>query len=154
MGTKYRGTQSEVEALDAYIKLMRASESVAARVMKAYSLGSTTASQFAVLEALYFGGPMCASALAYKQLKSRGNLTLVIDNLEKRGLVERVRSQDDRRMVQIHLTVAGEDVIKSLMPGHVAAIEAEMRRLTSEELAALGCLCKRLGKGDTEPSRH
>ena len=38
--------------------------------------------------------------LSSKLLKSTGNMTLVLDNLEKRGLVRRVRETDDRR--QIH----------------------------------------------------
>ena len=135
-----------MRALDAYIKLMRAADTVTMRVMRDSSLGSITPSQFAVLEALFYGGPLCASELAEKQLKSRGNLTMVIDNLEKNGLVSRVRSAEDRRMVRIHLTTDGEQTISELMPGHVAAITTEMNSLSPNDQAMLGSLCKRLGK--------
>jgi len=151
MGTKYKGTVCEVRALDAYIKLMRASDSITMRVMRDSSLGNITPSQFAVLEAIFYGGPMCASTLAEKQLKSRGNLTLVIDNLEKNGFVTRIRSLEDRRMVRIHLTDSGRETIASLMPDHVAAITAAMNALTADEQATLEDLCRRLGKA-AEPA--
>ena len=50
-----------------------------------------TISQFGVLEALYHKGPLCQRDIAAKILKSTGNITMVIDNLEKRELVRRER---------------------------------------------------------------
>ena len=48
-----------------------------------------TISQFGVLEALYHLGPLSQRQLADKILRSSGNLTMVIDNLERDGLVRR-----------------------------------------------------------------
>jgi MarR family 2-MHQ and catechol resistance regulon transcriptional repressor len=42
---------------------------------------------------------MCQSDIGSKLLKSSGNITLVVDNLEKRSLVRRQRDDNDRRMV-------------------------------------------------------
>nr|NIP73420.1 MarR family transcriptional regulator [Gammaproteobacteria bacterium]NIR98346.1 MarR family transcriptional regulator [Gammaproteobacteria bacterium]NIV21028.1 MarR family transcriptional regulator [Gammaproteobacteria bacterium] len=83
MGTHYKGDPAEVAALDAYIKLARAAESVIARIHRRTASGLTV-SQFGVLEALYHLGPMHQRMIGAKLLKSGGNVTMVIDNLEKR----------------------------------------------------------------------
>ena len=71
-------------ALNTYTKLMRAAESVTNRVNRFMSAANLTISQFDVLEALYHKGPLCQRDIAAKILKSTGNITLVIDNLESR----------------------------------------------------------------------
>ena len=83
-------------ALNTYTKLMRAAESVTNRVSSSMSAADLTVSQFGVLEALHHKGPLCQRDIAAKILKSSGNITMVIDNLEKRGLVRRERDNQDR----------------------------------------------------------
>jgi MarR family 2-MHQ and catechol resistance regulon transcriptional repressor len=146
MPSHYRGTSQEVLALDTYIKLMRAAESVAARLFQRGTFGDLTPSQFAVLEALYHLGPLCQSEIGSKLLKSGGNITLVVDNLEKQALVRRERTADDRRMVMVSLTPAGRERIGQLLPEHVAAIVQEMSALAPDEQRGLGELCRTLGK--------
>src|SRR5512137_147164 len=84
-------------ALNTFTKLMRAAESVTSRVHRVLAAPKLTISQFGVLEALYHKGPLCQKDIAAKILKSTGNITLVIDNLEKNGLVRRERDSEDRR---------------------------------------------------------
>jgi MarR family 2-MHQ and catechol resistance regulon transcriptional repressor len=145
MPTHYQGPPTETLALNTFIKLTRAAESLNNRLSQRGTLGELTVSQFGVLEALYHLGPMCQNELASKILKSSGNMTLVIDNLEKHGLVERHRNLDDRRMVTVNLTEAGRQRVEAVLPGHVAAITAEMGALNPEEQEALGQLCRKLG---------
>ena len=145
MGTRHKGTEEEVRALDAYIKLMRAAESVAARLAPHLSSAGLTPSQFGALEALYHLGPLCQRDLGRKILKSGGNITMVVDNLEKRGLAERERTIEDRRYVSVHLTREGRKLIGELFPRHARAIREEMGVLSLAELEKLGRLCKRVG---------
>jgi len=145
MGTHYQGTATEKSALDVYIKLSRAAEAVTARINHHLKDVKLTISQFGVLEAIYHLGPMHQNQLAEKILKSTGNLTLVIDNLEKRGLVERERDPSDRRCVLIHLTDAGHQLIHNFFPRHVAAVVQTLGVLSLEEQAQLAALCKKLG---------
>lgn len=149
MGTHYQGDAEARRALDAFIKLMRAAESVSARVNRR-SLQELTVSQFGVLEALYHLGPLTQSELGVKLLKSGGNVTMVIDNLEKRGLVERRRDQQDRRFVRVHLTEPGHCLIEGALPRHVAAIVEEMAALDAGQLETLARLCRTLGHGRDE----
>lgn len=145
MATKYKGSEKEIRALNSYIKLVRATEAVNARTSQNFTAAGLTVSQFGVLEALYHGGSLCQRDIAKKILKSTGNITMVIDNLEKRRLVKRERDADDRRFITIHLTDEGRELISSIFPQQVAAIIAEMELLTDEEQDELGRLCRKLG---------
>ena len=148
MGTNYRGPKEDVQALDAYIKLVRAAESVMARIYRGPALNGLTVSQFGVLEALYHLGSLCQRELGTKILKSSGNITMVIDNLEKRKLVKRKRDRSDRRFVTVHLTETGKEVIAHIFPQHLENIKREFAILTTADQASLGRLCRTLGRGN------
>jgi MarR family 2-MHQ and catechol resistance regulon transcriptional repressor len=138
-------------SLNTYTKLMRAAESITSRVHRVLAAPKLTISQFGVLEALHHKGPLCQKDIAAKILKSTGNITLVIDNLEKLGLVRRVRDSDDRRYLTVHLTETGTALIAKVFTDVEAAIVAEFASLTEEEQKILGSLCKKLGlKGEQE----
>jgi len=144
MGTRHQGTVNEINALNAFIKLQRSAESVSARIHAMLPEGLTI-TQFGVLEALYHLGPLCQSELAEKLLKSGGNLTLVVDNLEKAAYVLRERDASDRRFVVVRLTEKGNSFIEALFPKVVSNVTREMNVLSSTELADLGRLCKKIG---------
>uniref|UniRef100_A0A7C1FUS0 MarR family transcriptional regulator n=1 Tax=Caldilinea aerophila TaxID=133453 RepID=A0A7C1FUS0_9CHLR len=146
MPTHYKGTPEEELALDTFIKLTRANNSLMARIAQHATHPTLSVSQFGTLEALYHLGPMSQTEICNKLLKSGGNTTLVIDNLEKRGLVRRSRDPEDRRVIIVELTEAGRELIRSLFPRHAQAIAQEMSVLTMEEQRLLGELCKKLGK--------
>ncbi len=146
MPTHYQGTPEEELALDTYIKLTRATDTINARLSLASSMQELTISQFGVLEALYHLGPQAQNILGEKILKSNSNMTTVIDNLEKRQLVHRERAKDDRRKIIVHLTESGMNLIRDIFPMHVRAIEKQFSVLTSEEKQLLGELLRKLGK--------
>ena len=132
-------------ALNTYTKLIRAAESVTGRVNRFMAAADLTISQFGVLEALHHKGPLCQRDIAAKILKSTGNITLVIDNLEKRGLVRRERDAVDRRYLTVYLTDAGTTLIVKTFADVEAAIVAEMAVLEPQEQELLGIRCKKLG---------
>lgn len=132
-------------ALNTYTKLMRSAESVTSRVSRTMAAAGLTISQFGVLEALHHKGPLCQRDIAAKILKSTGNITMVIDNLEKQELVTRERSSEDRRFLTIRLTERGEVLISDVFAKVETAILEEMSALTGEEQELLGKLCKKLG---------
>lgn len=144
MGTHYQGTKAETDALNAYIKLMRAAESVTARAHSVLPK-EITLSQFGALEALLHRGPLCQTELAGKLLKSGGNITLIVDNLEKAGLVTRERDKEDRRFITVSLTPKGRAFIEELFPMVAASITREFAALSPAEQFTLGWLCKKVG---------
>jgi MarR family transcriptional regulator, 2-MHQ and catechol-resistance regulon repressor len=143
--THYKGTRDEVRALGTFVKLVRAAESVTTRIHQHLIDAGLTVSQFGVLEALYHIGPLSQVNIAKKVLKSSGNITMVIDNLEKSGLVKRERKKDDRRYYIVQLTDEGRKLIGSIFPRHAAKIMEEMMILSSAEQETLGNLCRKLG---------
>lgn len=145
MGTKYAGTAVEIRALNTYIKLTRATERVMDRTNQHLAAYSLTTSQFGVLEALYHLGTLSQVDLARKLLKSTGNITTVLQNLEKRDLICRVRDSKDQRYILVSITDSGRALIAQILPIHVAGIVKDLSILTDEEQETLGALCRKLG---------
>lgn len=146
MGTHYRGSAAEVRALDAFIKLMRSSATVAARMNAAIRRHELNENQFGVLETLLHVGPLSQCDLGSKLFTSRPNVTLVVDQLEERGLVVRKRSSRDRRSVQVSLSPAGRRLIERIFPEHAAKVADAFSALTAVEQEELGRICRKLGR--------
>jgi MarR family 2-MHQ and catechol resistance regulon transcriptional repressor len=134
-----------MRTLNTFIKLTRCTNSLLARLAERNTIGDLTYSQFAVLEALYHLGSLTQGDISAKMLKSGSNMTTVIDNLERDGLVRRERDANDRRVIHVHLTEAGSKKVEALLPGHVAALVEEFSILSASEQETLGELCKKLG---------
>ncbi len=149
MATKFQGSEKERLALDVYIKLSRAANATEFRINRHLSEYGLTISQFGVLESLFHLGPLHQNELGEKILKSSGNMTLVIDNLVKRGLVLRERSVQDRRYIQIHLTSEGSELISTMFPKHVDKVVSAFDCLSEGEQLELARLCKKLGVGQS-----
>jgi MarR family 2-MHQ and catechol resistance regulon transcriptional repressor len=132
------------EAVRAYANLLRAGRSVVARVEPLLAAHQLTMTQFGVLEAILHRGPLTHRELGRKVLTSAGNMTDVVDKLEARHLVRRVRDPSDRRLVRVELTESGESLIRTLFPLHAADIARVMSGLSPEELRQLGELLRRL----------
>ena len=148
--TPYRGSKDETRALNAYVKLTRASETISVRIHRHLGDTGLTVSQFGVLEAIYHIGPLSQAELARKILRSTGNITMVIDNLEKRGLVRRERRQGDRRYNAVRLTPEGKELIRTIFPLHAEKILKAMNALTRAEQETLGHLCRKLGRAEVQ----
>lgn len=147
MPTHFQGSATQVRALDAFIKLMRATDSVTAELSRHLGGLGMTMGQLSVLEALLHLGPLCQNQLASKVMRSTSNVTTVIDNLERDGFVTRARRTDDRRVVDVALTPAGRHRIQTIFPAHVGRVTGLLGRLTADEQAELGRLCRKLGLG-------
>jgi len=147
MPTHFTGSRAEMRTLNTFIKLTRCTNSLLARLANRNTIGDLTYSQFAVLEALYHLGSLTQGDISAKVLKSGSNMTTVIDNLERDGLVHRERDANDRRVIHVHLTEAGLSKIETVLPGHVAALVEEFSILSAKEQETLGELCRKLGRG-------
>ena len=132
--------------LKTYTKMMRASDSVTAKIHRHLTQYKLTISQFGVLEALYHLGSLCQRDIGEKILKTSGNMTMVIDNLEKRDLVIREKDLNDRRFITVKLTDKGYQLIHNIFPVHAKIAEQVFSVLNTKELEDLGILLKKLGK--------
>lgn len=147
MPSHYRGSDSELRALNAYIALMRCAASVTTRIHRHLTTVALTIGQFGALEALLHLGPMAQHELARKLLCSEGNMTTVLNNLQRRGLVQRSRDQKDRRRSLVRLTSQGEELMREVFPRHVTEVVRQVGWLAGEEQDQLRAVCRKLGVG-------
>ena len=108
------------------------------------SFGLTQA-QFGALECLGHLGSMTIGELCRKQLVSGGNMTVIVDNLEKDGLVERIRSAEDRRVIVVQLTPTGKKKFLEIFPKHAECVARAASVLSSAEMGEMSRLLKKLG---------
>jgi MarR family 2-MHQ and catechol resistance regulon transcriptional repressor len=142
--TKKYGKKADL-ALSMWVKLARAFTTFSKRSFENIRTFGLTEAQFGALECLGHLGPMTIGELCRKQLVSGGNMTVVVDNLEKLGLVERVHSKEDRRAVLVRLTMRGKKLFDEIFVKHAAHIARLASVLTDQEQEELAGLLKKLG---------
>lgn len=138
-------TSDENRALDLWVKLARAFAVFSRRTQEHIRSCELTPSQFAVLECLGHKGEMTLGELSARMLMSCGNMTVVVDNLEKEGLVQRTRSESDRRVIHVKLTDQGQALFTRIFPEHAAQVARLAAVLSQEEQEQLAVLLKKLG---------
>lgn len=102
-----------------------------------------TISQFGVLEALYSKGDLRICEIIEKILTTSGNITVVIKNLEKEGLVKRNPDSLDKRSTIISITDKGKNIIEEILPEHIKNINDIFSVLTDEEKILLKSILKK-----------
>jgi MarR family transcriptional regulator, 2-MHQ and catechol-resistance regulon repressor len=123
----------------------------AARAVEAYAENSISdlemcGSDFAVLEALLHKGPLPINEIGKKVLLTSGSITVAVDRLESKGLVERRASGTDRRAKIVHLTKEGRERITRSYANHAADMERlAAASLTKTERETLIKLLKKIG---------
>ncbi len=140
-------TSEENQALDLWVKLARTFAVFSRCSQEHIRSCDLTPSQFAVVECLGHKGEMTLGELSGKMLMSCGNMTVVVDNLEKEGLVERIRSESDRRVIRVRLTAAGVELFARIFPDHAKLVAKLAGVLSSDEQQQLATLLKKLGLG-------
>ncbi|QEN08799.1 MarR family transcriptional regulator [Oceanispirochaeta crateris] len=103
-----------------------------------------TLSQFSVLEALYHKGDLRICEIIEKTLSSGGNMTVVVNNLVKDGMVARYQDPDDGRASKICLTDKGRSIIDELFPRHIESLRSLFTSLKEEEKLQLLKILKKL----------
>ena len=105
-----------------------------AGAFKHWLRGSLSLVHLHVLTVLQVHGPLPMSKLADELDVSVASLTGIIDRMEGRGLVERRREPEDRRVVVVHATDAGDAVFGEMAAERRKHLEPLLERMTDEEL--------------------
>ncbi|MFU8848033.1 MAG: MarR family winged helix-turn-helix transcriptional regulator [Opitutales bacterium] len=105
--------------------------------------GSLT--DFAVLEVLLHKGSLPVNAIGEKVLLTSGSITTAVDRLERRALVKREKSELDRRVVQVHLTESGRELITGAFEQHAENLNLLFQVFNDEERAQFAKLSRKLG---------
>jgi len=137
--------ENHEEALELYIVLARASQWVNAHTDRDIRQHGLNRTEFGVLELLYHKGPQPLQQIGSKVLMSSGNITYVVDKLEKKHFVRRRVSQEDRRLIYAEVTEEGSAFIEQVFPQHREVIQQSVAGLTVEEQKQAVELLRKLG---------
>ena len=102
-----------------------------------------TQSQADVLFALGNAGPLSCKDLGERAVISKGTLTGVLDRLERKRLIRRRPSKDDRRVMNVSLSLDGETLFRQAYTAYVEALSDRAHFAPSEDrqiLRSLACL--------------
>lgn len=130
--------------LKTIIALRRCIQSIDKKEITLIKEGGLTLSQFGVLEVLYHKGDLRISEIIKKTLSTGGNMTVVIDNLEKESLVTRYKDPSDRRAFLISITQKGKNLIESIFPKHLENINEILSELSMQDKNILIYLLKKI----------
>jgi MarR family transcriptional regulator, 2-MHQ and catechol-resistance regulon repressor len=129
-----------------FLVMWKASRALEAYAEKSLSQLEMCGSDFAVLEALLHKGPLPVNEIGKKVLLTSGSITVAVDRLETKGLVERRASDTDRRARIVHLTKEGRKLITRAFADHAADLERlASASLTKTERETLIRLSKKIG---------
>jgi len=90
--------------------------------------------EFRVLRVLFETGPRLMVTLAMEQGMTAPGMTMVVDKLEEAGLVRRVRSDADRRAINVAITGKGGEKLKRAMKVHDRFVERAIEGLSNQEI--------------------
>jgi DNA-binding MarR family transcriptional regulator len=102
--------------------------------------------QYVILVCLRDGIAVSPKDICAQYRHDSGALTRVIDQLEDRGLLERVRRDRDRRKVELQLTEAGRATVESLIPLVVDKLNLMLAEFSREEVSELKRLLVKLNR--------
>lgn len=129
-----------------FLVLWKAARAAQAYAEKSISELEMCGSDFAVLEALLHKGPLPVNEIGKKVMLTSGSITVAVDRLETKGLVERRAHGTDRRARIVHLTKAGSKLITPVYADHAADMERLVSAsLTRSERKTLIGLLKKIG---------
>jgi len=133
------------ESLQLYVVLSRACQWVNAHADRDIRRHGLNRTEFGVLELLYHKGRQPLQQIGGKVLMTSGNITYVVDKLEKKELAVRVACAEDRRVYYAEITDKGKTFMENAFPEHTKAIEEAVSGLTPEEQKLASELLKKLG---------
>jgi len=134
------------EALHAWLIMLKAWQSISRYVLPSMIEGGLGDSDFRVLEVLLHKGPMPVNAIGPKVDLNSGSVSVAVDRLFKKGLVNRIESRGDRRVRTVSLTEKGREMFVPVFRRHSALIKRAFQDLSPQELQQLEGVLKKIGK--------
>ena len=156
--TKRASSQRRFDSVEqaAYLNLWRTYDLLKAFEDRLFGEHDLSAQQYNTLRLLKAVHPQRVPTLELRvRLVSRApDMTRLLDRLEARGLVARERLVENRRVVEIGITPAGIDLLKSLAARVTACHKQQLGHMTAAELATLNRLLDRCRAPHESPDSH
>lgn len=122
---------------DVLVKLFRNVNVIEERAMRTGEYKNVTTNDMHVIEAIGMEGARNMTSVARSLEVTTGTLTIAINSLVKKGYVDRVRSEEDRRVVLISLSEKGRRAYLHHRRFHEQMIDSVVAELTEEEQRVL-----------------
>lgn len=138
--------KSAQEALHAWLIMMKATQAIRHYALPPVLNEGIGDSDFRILEVLLHKGPMPVNSIGPKVDLNQGSVSVAVDRLYKKGLVNRVESTCDRRVRTVSITKSGKHLFAPVFRRHAALINRVFDDVSSEELQQLETILKKIGK--------
>lgn len=115
-------------------RLMQAGELYSKELDKVYNISSA---QLNCLLTLQENGPLPPSQIAKLMMVNSSTITGIIDRLEHKGLVKRMRISTDRRVITIELTKSGKDLAENAPPPIQQKLFDGLSRLSESDIKTI-----------------
>lgn len=139
--------QHEDIVLRAHIELSRSLIKIRGKETAWLADRDLTLPQFAILESLYHLGKLNVGQITKLILSTPGNITVVVKNLQSKGLIRTLSSEEDRRIKILEITDEGAKIMKSIFRDHVENLTGWYdKALSEEEIQLLSRLLRKLEK--------
>ena len=130
---------------DAYLAIARVQDRLTAEFQSSFKAQGLTMTQYNILRILIGAKePIPCQVVGERLIQRVPDVTRLLDRMEKEGLVERVRSAEDRRVVLVSVTREGRKRSNRLTQPTLALHDQQMQALSTSELRQLESLLARL----------
>ena len=119
------------------VKLFRSVNTIEEKAIRTEEYQDVTTNDMHVIEAVGIGDPRNMSAVAKLLSITVGTLTIAVNNLVKKGYIERVRSKEDRRVVLVSLTEKGKKAYQHHKRFHEEMVQSLLKGLSDQEISTL-----------------
>lgn len=118
---------------EVFVKVFKNITAIEEQVIRTEEYQKATANDMHVIEAIGMGKPKNMTSVAKSLSVTTGTLTISVNSLVKKGFVERVRSEEDRRVVLISLTEKGKQIFMKHQKFHEELVESIVNQLDEQE---------------------
>ncbi len=119
------------------VRLFRDINAIEERAIRTEEYENMTTNDMHVIEAIGMDGAKNMTSVAKALEVTTGTLTIAVNSLVKKGYVNRIRSEEDRRVVLISLSDKGKKAFLHHQKFHEQMISDVLQELTEEEQQVL-----------------
>ncbi len=134
------------KSMQTWMQIVRAFTKIRTKELKYINACGLSMNQFEVLEVLYHRGDLAVGAITKLIMSTPGNVTVVVKNLTRDGLVQTMPSSEDSRVRIVSITEPGKAIIAGMFTQHSANLKSYFDVLSDEEMVIVYDLLRKLQK--------
>ena len=134
------------KSMQTWMQIVRAFTKIRTKELKYINACGLSMNQFEVLEVLYHRGDLAVGAITKLIMSTPGNVTVVVKNLTRDGLVQTMPSSEDSRVRIVSITESGKAIIAGMFTQHSANLKSYFDVLSDEEMVIVYDLLRKLQK--------